>query len=49
MHPADSLAPIALHVLLSLLAGALIGSAWDAWLERRRKRDQALWDRLHPR
>lgn len=40
MNPADSLAPIALHVLLALLAGALIGSAWDAWRERRcRKRE----------
>lgn len=48
MNAADSFAPVALHVLLALLAGALIGSAWDAWRERRRKRDQSLWDRLHP-
>lgn len=47
MHPVDSLAPIALHVILALLAGALLGSAWDAWRERRRRKDQALWDRLH--
>jgi hypothetical protein len=39
MHEFDSLAPIALHVILALIAGALIGSAWDAWRERRRRRD----------
>jgi hypothetical protein len=48
MHEFDSLAPIALHVILALIAGALIGSAWDAWRERRRRKDQALWDWLHP-
>lgn len=47
MNPADSLAPIALHVILALIGGALIGSAWDAWREHRRRKDQALWDRLH--
>lgn len=41
MHEFDSLAPLALHVLLALLAGALLGSAWDAWRERRRKRREA--------
>lgn len=47
MHEFDSLAPIALHVIAALLVGALLGSAWDTWRERRRRRDQALWDRLH--
>lgn len=37
MHPVDSLAPIALHVILALIAGALVGSAWDAWREHRRR------------
>jgi hypothetical protein len=48
LNPADSFAPIALRLILALIAGALIGSAWDTWRERRRRRDQALWDRLHP-
>ncbi len=39
MNPADSFAPIALHVILALIAGALIGSAWDTWREHRRRRD----------
>lgn len=38
MNPADTLAPIALHVILALIAGALIGSAWDAWRERRHRK-----------
>lgn len=38
MHEFDLLAPIALHVILALIAGALIGSAWDAWRERRHRK-----------
>jgi uncharacterized integral membrane protein len=41
MHEFDSLAPIALHVILALIAGALIGSAWDAWRERRHRKREA--------
>lgn len=48
MHKIDSLSTIALHVILALIAGALIGSAWDAWRARCRRREQALWDRMHP-
>jgi uncharacterized integral membrane protein len=41
MNPADTFAPIALHVILALIAGALIGSVWDAWRERRHRRREA--------
>jgi hypothetical protein len=38
LNDVDSLAPIALHVILALIAGALIGSVWDTWREHRRRR-----------
>lgn len=41
MTELDRLAPLALHLLIALLAGALLGSAWDAWRERRWRRNNA--------
>ncbi len=47
MNPADSLSTVALHVIAALLVGALLGSAWDAWRERRhRKKALRNFDRI---
>ncbi len=41
MHEIDSAAPIVLHVFLALGVGALLGTAWEAWRERRHRKAEA--------
>lgn len=41
MHEIDQAARIALHVLLALGVGILLGEAWEAWRDRRYRRTEA--------
>lgn len=41
MHEIDQAARIAVHVLLALGAGILIGSVWEAWRDRRYRQAHA--------
>ena len=41
MTPADSFAPYLAQVFAALIAGALLGTAWESWRERRHRKAEA--------